>query len=597
MLLFIADPNWEKTGQEVTHRGKTYHVRYKPRLENCPACGTSSLSRHGWNESDYIDLPVGNQATILKAKVPRFLCAGCQRVVSQKPDGLSKNHRITEKCHEFILASRYKYPRVVIARMTGLCESTINRILAEADGAKLEGQLSDIAPACVPEEIQIRRYVPRQLAIDEIYLGRKKYITLVDREKSRLLDILETEGTREADCAALDKFFDAADKVDHIVHEGDDGEIYEVDLDLPLDRITMDMCYVFRDYFKNRPDRFPKPEIVLDRWHVEKALTKRFTKILAKNIGMQADGPPSGTGAEFEALGLQSRVNKVLRAKFANICRKTATKGDDSPSLEKLRRLLLAYPQIIPAWEYRQRFNEIWSCQTREDAEKRFIRWRSRIPAELVEYKEFAREFSEKKWYHEFINYFEINPSAKATNAVAESMNDIIRSCFNRRKGIGNLEEFRRAAFADSIKNRPPASCRFCGEACYRDLADTSDDPKYFNRKQLKPTGRPRKTWGTHTYSLVDVECEQCVAVYNVYNYENWEDAPDTSEAIQPVVEKNEPSAARELEDFLDELRDEPRYRDWVRGGKKLSPIPPKNKKRRRVNGSDDGQQGVLQFD
>src|ERR1700733_14931840 len=110
MILFMNDNNWEREGQKISHAGMIYRVRYKARLERCPTCNASCLSAYGFNKSKYHDVPIGHQPTILRLIVPRFLCANCQRTVSQTPDGLSKTHRITEKCHEFILANRYKCP-------------------------------------------------------------------------------------------------------------------------------------------------------------------------------------------------------------------------------------------------------------------------------------------------------------------------------------------------------------------------------------------------------------------------------------------------------------------------------------------------------
>ncbi len=592
MILFIADRNWEQTRQELSHRGKTYHVRYKPRLENCPTCGTSPLSRYGWNESDYVDIPIGNQATILKAKVPRFLCAVCGHTVSPQPEGLSKRYRITEKCHEFILASRYKYPRTEIARMTGLHQSTIGRILADDNMTKSEGQLLDPSRAGASEGKEFRRYVPGDLAIDEVYLGRgRKFITLVDREESRLVDILETEGTRAADHAALDRFFKSADNVKHFPPTEYKGEIIceGDDIEITPERITMDMSYVYRGYFSCKK-RFPGARIVLDRWHVEQALGKHFRKILAKNKRMRPDVYSPGTNVEFKELQLYQ--NSILYAKFANVNRDSAKGGDGSSPREKLGQLLLSSPHIIPAWEHRQRFHEIWSSRTRSEAENELRRWIDGIPSELVGYKKFARELA--KWRNEYFNYFDDPPHARVTNAIAESTNNIIRRCYNRRKGVGKLEEFKKSVFADSIKNRPTASCWICGEVCHRDLSDTTDDPKYFNHKQAKFAGRPRKNWSAHAKPLLDVTCEECNDKYDANRYESWENVPVIGDG--PIQESTAPDTSRDLDDFLDELRNDPRYRDWIRGGKKLGPVPPKNKMRRPEKRSDDGQQFV-QFD
>ncbi len=588
MTLLLSDRNWEQLGREVTPRGTIYHARYKRALERCPVCEASSLSKYGSNTANYVDVPIGDQPTILRAKIPRFLCAACKQTVSAKPEGLSESHRLTEKCHEYILAIRYRYARVEIARMTGLHQSTVTRILSANDVEKSEAQLSGTTPVCTSNNIQIKRYVPSELAIDEINLGRRKYITLIDRSNSRLLDILETEGTEKSDCAAIDRFFEVADNVEYYSAMEFEGELHEgIEYEVTPNRITMDMCHTYRSYFYKR---FPESKIVIDRWHVEKAFTKRFRKILTRTLGMRAEGLLPCHGVEFGSARFHAHKNSVLYAKFANICPKAATKDDGSAGLNKLRRLLLAHPHIIPAWEHRQRFNQIWLSQNRQDAEKQFIKWRVGIPDEFAEYKEFVEEL--EKWCDVFFNYFDGDPRRRVTNAIAESTNKMIRACYNRRKGIGNLDEFRNAAFAESIKNKSTATCVFCGDVCFQDLADTTDVRKYLNHRQLKSMGRPRKNWNVYSNSLLEVVCEQCRVEESSEDSLIIADRP-----IKNCIAADEPVASRDLDDFLDELRNDPRYRDWVCGGKKLSPVPVNNKKRPPETHSDNGQQGVLQFD
>jgi hypothetical protein len=251
---------------------------------------------------------------------------------------------MTKRCGNFILDARYKYTFNEIAKMTGLHRVTIARLLTDDGRAKLEAELLDARPVRAPHRIEIKPYVPWELAVDEIFLKRKrKYITIIDREVSRLIDILATNGRSTS--VVLDEFFETADNEEHYP---------EADIVITPARITMDMCYAYREYFY---EKFPKTKIVLDRWHVDSALTRRFKKILNEKKKWYAIG--SGLDVRFETTSLSPFQVKILYKKFANIHWRTAKQGDTSSPREELRKLLLGYPHIISGWEYRQRFDEI----------------------------------------------------------------------------------------------------------------------------------------------------------------------------------------------------------------------------------------------
>jgi hypothetical protein len=221
-----------------------------------------------------------------------------------------------------------------------------------------------------------------------------------------------------------------------------------------------------------------------------------------------------------------------------------------------------------------------------------YIEWRSDIPDELEEYKEFFYELN--KWEKEFLNYFEKSPTPRVTNAIAEGINSVIRRTCNDYKRKWNSEEFKRLAFDEVKKNKPPASCAHCGDVCYPDLVNSTDYSNYLNYKQIIPVGRPRKNFNYNTTAVVEVFCRQCQSEGDsIIEDEDCEGPLEENTAKQRPEEQGKPYTSRDLDDFLKELRNDSRYVAWVQGGRKLRPIPQETKKKKK----SDKRQLALQFD
>ena len=423
MIQLMTDDTWEQLGREITHRGTIYDVRYRPKSDSCPICNASSLSRRGWTRSVYVDAPIGHEPTILRVKAPRLVCGHCERAVSQRPEGFLKRRRMTKRCGDFILEARYRYTFTEIAKMTGLHRTTVARLLTDKGRAKLEAELAEGNQAPSRFQNVIKPYVPEEIAIDEIYLSPKRgLITIIDREFSRLVGVLEANKANAA--RALKEFFDTADNI--LRHPDGDIEV------IP-DRVTMDMCRVYRRFFYKK---FPNTKIVVDRWHVEKLLGKRFETILKDKKKWLAIS--SRTSVAFGTTPLRPRENDVLFTKFAEISVATEEQSDGLLPRESLRQLLLGYPHIISAWEHWQRFNEIWLSKTEKQAETQFIAWLASIPDEFPGFKKFGKEL--ELWNKEFLNYFDWK---RATNGTAEWINNIIRRCYSRYKRNWKLQDSR----------------------------------------------------------------------------------------------------------------------------------------------------------
>ena len=450
--------------------------------------------------------------------------------------------------------------------MTGLHRTTVARLLTDEGRAKLEAELNDKSVGTSHKK-EIKPYVPHELAIDEIYLTRRrKLITLIDRELSRLIAIIETN--RRGTARALDKFFTVAD---------DDG--VGGDIKVTPSRITMDMCISYRKYFSKR---FPDAKIIIDRWHVEKSLTKRFTKILNEKREWRAIG--SGPNVKFETKRLQPRECGILYTKFSNIYCETAEQGE-IPRKEKLRQLLLGRPHMISAWEYRQRFDEIWSSKTEKDAKKLLIGWRGVMPDELTEYKNFDKYMGE--WQKQFLNYFEF-PKSRVTNAIAESINSILRSCYKRYKRTWNFGEFKTFAFAEVNKNKPPAMCAICGEVCYPELTSGTDYTSYLNYKQIIPAERPRKNFRKQAAPVLEVLCLQCRSEGDVVEDENCGAPIDEHIAKQSQVDERRPYTSRDLDDFLEEMRNDFALSGMGQGRQEAAANSEKEKEQREVRCQPD---------
>ena len=235
------------------------------------------------------------------------------------------------------------------------------------------------------------------LGVDEIsFLKGHKYATLVyDLDRSRVLWVGRGKG-RET----IDRFFNEC------LSKGQ------------KERVLWASCDMSRAYTEAIKYHCPNTTLVIDRFHVVKALNQAVDEVRKD---------------EWRALDTGGRkAIKGLRWLLSMHCR-NRSKGN-TRFLNNLRN---SNRRIHRAWVLKEEFDHIWNYRYRACAKKFLKRWmtaalRSRIPS--------LRQFvgTLKNHFDNIVAFTDRN----LTNAVGEGLNRIIKIVKNRASGYRNLDHF-----------------------------------------------------------------------------------------------------------------------------------------------------------
>jgi len=137
--------------------------------------------RYGHATRTFKTLPVGHKKIELVIDIPRLFCRACGAIRQARLDFADPKKHYTRSLERFVIDLCRVMTIADVAALTGLSWDTVKEI----DKAYLRGQYTSVSLANV-----------RYIAIDEVYLGRKrKYITIVmDLQSGRVIHIGKGKG-------------------------------------------------------------------------------------------------------------------------------------------------------------------------------------------------------------------------------------------------------------------------------------------------------------------------------------------------------------------------------------------------------------------
>ncbi len=235
------------------------------------------------------------------------------------------------------------------------------------------------------------------LGVDEIsFLKGRKFATLVyDLDRARVLWVGQGKG-RET----IDRFFNET------LSKGQKA------------RIRWASCDMSRAYTEAIKHHCPNATLVIDRFHVVKALNQAVDEVRKDEWrALDTGGRKAIKGLRW-LLSMHSRNRTKGHTRFLN-------------SLRNSNR------RIHRAWVLKDEFEHIWNYRYRASAEKFLKRWvtaalRSRIPS--------LRRFvgTVRNHFDNIVAFTDRN----LTNAVGEGLNRIVKIVKNRASGYRNLDNF-----------------------------------------------------------------------------------------------------------------------------------------------------------
>ncbi len=366
------------------NRDTELHLAVKPYKNGscCPACGRrGKIIHHSKEFRRWEDLTVMGIKVLLWYAPKEIHCPTHGRVQETIPWATTYS-RITYRL-EWRLCSlcqimTQKAAAEILKMPTSTLSNLLHRIITRVrDGHKIRGLVT--------------------LGVDEIsFLKGHKYATLVyDLDRSRILWVGQGKGR-----ATIDRFFNEC------LSKGQKA------------RILWASCDMSRAYTEAIKHHCPNTTLVIDRFHVVKALNQALDEVRKDEWrGLDKEGRSAIKGLRW-LLSMNARNRSKGNTRFLN-------------SLRNSNR------RIHRAWVLKDEFEHIWNYRYRASAEKFLKRWmtaalRSRIPS----LRQFVTTL--RNHFDNIVAFTDRN----LTNAVGEGLNRIVKIIKNRASGYRNLDNF-----------------------------------------------------------------------------------------------------------------------------------------------------------
>jgi len=365
-------------------RGNRLELLVKPFKNGCrcPTCGRrGTILRQRTEPRFWRDIPVGPWSVWLMYWPREIRCATHGRVTEQLPWAESCS-RVTYRFEYLMLRYGQIMPQKAAAELLRVPASTFSDLLHRSISRLRAGH---------------RTRGLKIIGIDEIsYHKGHKYATLIyDLDRSCVVWVGQGKGRETAD-----RFFNEALS------------------DYQKARIHAACCDMSQAYIGAIQDHCPNATLVLDRFHIVKALNEAVDEVRKQQWR--------------EATRDDRKALKGLRwLLYRHSSTRTRRDTRNLKALDKHNR------RIYSAWRLKEEFEQFWNYKATWAAERFLKRW---TKSALLSRLEPMRNFVHTLRRHQSAVVAFIG--TRVTNAIAEGINRIVRIVKNRASGFRNLDAF-----------------------------------------------------------------------------------------------------------------------------------------------------------
>ena len=214
-----------------------FHCRYTKEPSKCLSCLEPTGKINQTEQRKFRDLKISEREVWLYVQVPQFYCPSCNRYFFVNPDWAMPGKSYTKRQSKWIFEMCEKQAFSQVAILENMCVKTVERLFYA-----MAHQVINLA----------ERYAKvRKLGIDEIAhrKGKKDYAcVLTDLERGIQLDVLPNRK-----------------KETLVTHFQSLGKEF-------CEQIEVVSCDIWKTYINVAKECFPNCEVVIDRFHVVKAL-------------------------------------------------------------------------------------------------------------------------------------------------------------------------------------------------------------------------------------------------------------------------------------------------------------------------------------
>lgn len=233
----LALPGLNITAVEVSPRRITIEGQIEVKATACPVCGEPTAIVNQYDTRTVQDLSISGKEVYLHLRIPQLVCTSCSRYFTTVPAWIMPGKSYTRRQAKWIVELCAKQPFTEVAALVNLSHKTVERLYYEMAREQVD--------------LPTRYGQVRKLGIDEIAhrKGKRDFVcVLTDLERGIQLDVLpdRKKATLQAHFEALGTAF--------------------------CEQIEVVACDMWSPYRAVAEQCFPKAEVVVDRFHVVKAL-------------------------------------------------------------------------------------------------------------------------------------------------------------------------------------------------------------------------------------------------------------------------------------------------------------------------------------
>ena len=379
----------------------------------CPYCSSSDVYINDYRYREYRCTENDNVIDILRVKRPRFKCQKCGKTFTPKLEGIDRYSTISNQTKQFIYNDFTKH--LTFKQIADQYDLTSNRVT----------QIFDEKIKFVP-----RREMPRVLCIDEIRfsedIDQHFVCVLSDFEGKEIVDLI-----RNRQIPYLREYFSAIS-----LKERENTKVFISDM-------YDGYATICRQYF-------PKAIHIVDLFHVVTQLTNAVNRIRTRVMNTKAH---KGS-MEYNFMKSHWKYFLCRRSRIPSkyyISKKT---GETIFYGDLIFKCIQLDMSLWSAYECLQELFKYSETSTYEEALRFVERIRNKLEItndELL--KSVVRTYN--KWRYEIANGFNKRQSGiHYTNAIAEGLNNQLKTIIKSSYGYRNFERFRKRAMLMQSYNK-----------------------------------------------------------------------------------------------------------------------------------------------
>lgn len=365
------------------------HIQIKAKQARCPRCGRWSKSIHQYHERKVRDLDIFGRRCYLVFNIRRFDCPYCNRPFTEQLNSIGYDSEYTKRFEDWIS----KWARnSSLSEVAGILCMSYDRV---------EGILF----RTIERQIKANKgCICKKIGIDEISLkkGKGNYIVIItDLKRGCVIGVLENRSKEKVKEWFQNLSTKQRQRIRWVAIDMWDGYFYAVRQELPW------------------------AKVVIDRFHVQKALGEQVDKARRHIQRRLSDEERKELkGSRWIILKPKDKLTQEQRVAIETMCDK--------------------YPELGKLYDLKEGFRAIYENKTLSPitARESFDKWQ--INAKelgIMVINNFLNTL--KNWYQWILNYFGV----RLTSGVVEGMNTKIKLLKRTGFGFRNFKNFRLRIF------------------------------------------------------------------------------------------------------------------------------------------------------